>query len=338
METNIEILRYTPDKKEVWNNFVESSKNGTFLFNRDYMEYHSDRFDDFSLLIYRKNKLYCLLPANLRVEEKIKTLYSHQGLTYGGIVMSEACSAEGILQVFEALKEYLNKEGITRLIYKPVPYIYHSLPSQEDLYALFRYEARLIVRNISSTISYEYPLRLHKDRREAERRAQRNGLYVRRTNDFDTFWGILEENLQTTYKAKPVHSLSEIKTLSRLFPNNIKLWGTYNESGIMVGGLLGYYMKRCVHAQYISATPEGKKKGAMDILIARLIESPITLPHEVKHYNLNSDEFEEDYEPSWLDLGTSNEDGGKYLNESLIYQKEGFGGRGVCYDTYEWIL
>lgn len=37
----------------------------------------------------------------------------------------------------------------------------------------------------------------------------------------------------------------------------------------------------------------------------------------------------------WFDLGTPNEDGGGYLNESLIYQKQGFGGRVVCYDSYE---
>ena len=101
---------------------------------------------------------------------------------------------------------------------------------------------------------------------------------------------------------------------------------------------MGYYTKDCVHAQYISATPEGKKLGAVDLLINRLMISPNILPHEANHYkdlNISEEEIDHDYEPHWFDLGTSNEDGGRILNESLIYQKEGFGGRAVCYDTYE---
>ena len=343
MDPNIEIIRYTPDYKDIWNKFVESSKNGTFLFNRGYMDYHADRFHDFSVLIYRKGKLYCLLPANiqtssLRDGEKEKVLYSHQGLTYGGLVMSDKCTAEGILQVFDSLLEYLRKEGIKKFIYKPIPYIYQSLPSEEDLYALFRHDAKLIVRNISSTIPLPYQLPLHKDRREAVRRAQKNGLYVRPSKDFDAFWKILEDNLMATYKARPVHSLEEMKRLVEIFPENIKLWGSYDENNRMLGGLVGYYTKDCVHAQYISATPEGKKLGAVDLLINRLMVAPNILPHEANHYkdlNISEEEIDYDYEPHWLDLGTSNEDGGRILNESLIYQKEGFGGRAVCYDTYE---
>ena len=39
---NIEL--YTPEQKTNWNVFIENAKNSTFLFNRDYMDYHSDRF------------------------------------------------------------------------------------------------------------------------------------------------------------------------------------------------------------------------------------------------------------------------------------------------------
>ena len=74
---------YTPERKKEWNIFIENAKNSTFLFDRNYMDYHADRFQDFSLMIYRKNKLYALLPAN----KKNDVLYSHQGLTYGGLIM-----------------------------------------------------------------------------------------------------------------------------------------------------------------------------------------------------------------------------------------------------------
>lgn len=41
---------------------------------------------------------------------------------------------------------------------------------------------------------------------------------------------------------------------------------------------------------------------------------------------------------TFFDFGKSTEDEGNYLNHNLIFQKEGFGGRGVCYDSYEYNL
>lgn len=306
-----EIVKYNPSFKKTWDDFVESSKNGTFLFKRDYMDYHSDRFDDNSYMIYRKGKLYSLLPANI----KEVVLYSHGGLTYGGLIMNEKCTAEGILEAFDLLTSEIKSEGIKKLIYKPVPYIYTSLPSQEDLYALFRCNASIKVRNISSTISLSANLRFNKDRREAVRRALHAGIFVEPSDDWESFWRILEKNLQETYNARPVHTLEEIKKLKDLFPENIKLYTASIEEEI-VAGVVCYITKTTVHTQYISASPDGKRNGAVDSIISHI-----------------RDIYTESH--SYLDLGTSNEDGGRYLNESLIYQKEGFGGRGVCYDTYE---
>ncbi|MGG6545868.1 UNVERIFIED_CONTAM: GNAT family N-acetyltransferase, partial [Prevotella sp. 15_C9] len=42
------IIRYSAGDKERWDRFVRRSKNGTFLMQRDYMDYHADRFQDCS--------------------------------------------------------------------------------------------------------------------------------------------------------------------------------------------------------------------------------------------------------------------------------------------------
>ncbi|MCH5224722.1 MAG: GNAT family N-acetyltransferase [Muribaculaceae bacterium] len=307
----IEIVKYSPENKRLWDDFVEGSKNGTFLFKRDYMDYHSDRFQDNSFLIYRKGKLYCLLPANIKED----VLYSHQGLTYGGVVMSDKCTAEGILDVFSSLRNYLSNRGVKKIIYKPVPYIYSSRPSQEDLYALFRLNANLIIRNISSTINISSPLKFIKDRRAALRKGIAAGLLVEESDNLAPFWRILEDNLAGKYGATPVHSLSEMENLKAKFPGNIRLYLAKKEENVL-GGILCYITENVVHAQYISASLEGKECGAIDLLMDFLIHEKFT-------------------ERNYFDLGTSNEDGGRYLNETLIYQKEGFGGRAVCYDTYE---
>ena len=235
--------------------------------------------------------------------------------------MSNFITAKYVLEIFNLLTRYLKNMGVKRVIYKPVPYIYQTVPSDEDLYALFRFDGQLVARNISSTISLLHPLKYYRDRKAGINRAIKSGCFVRVSSDFETFWKILEENLKDKYNARPVHSRTEIRTLSSIFPDHIKLFAVYYGDE-MVAGTVIYITSTTFHAQYISSTSIGKKIGAVDLLIDWLRF------YIAERY---PDKF-------WLDLGTSNLDGGRFLNESLIYQKEGFGARAVCYDTYEIIL
>lgn len=306
---------YSVEHKNVWNVFVEGAKNSTFLFNRDYMDYHADRFQDCSVMVYRKDKLYALLPAN----RKDDILYSHQGLTYGGLIMSPKATALDILETFQALNEYLKNCGISKVIYKPLPYIYHQIPSQEDLYALFKTtNARIIGRNISSTIYQGNKIKFVESRKSGIRKALSHEITVRMTDDYESFWQILDTNLKNKYGVAPVHTLDEIRLLQSRFPKNIKLYLAYKGEEAL-GGTVLYLTKQVVHTQYISANLEGKELGVLDLLFDHLIN------HEYTNF------------PVW-DFGQSTEDMGHVLNESLIFQKEGFGGRGVCYDIYEYIL
>ena len=83
-----------------------------------------------------------------------------------------------------------------------------------------------------------------------------------------------------------------------------------------MAGVVIIECRKVAHTQYIASGEEGRTYGALDLLFRHLI-------------NERYKQFD------YLDLGTSNEDDGRYLNEGLIHQKEGFGGRAVCYDTYE---
>ena len=55
--SSFRIEKYSDKYKNQWDNFIQNAKNGTFLFKRNFMEYHADRFEDFSLLIFEKNKI-----------------------------------------------------------------------------------------------------------------------------------------------------------------------------------------------------------------------------------------------------------------------------------------
>lgn len=324
-----EIKRYSDADKEVWNAYVEQARNATFLFNRNYMDYHSDRFKDYSLMFYKNGKLYAILPAN----QNGSTFYSHQGLTYGGLLTTEKATADNICEVFVALNSYLRGNGFKKVIYKPIPWIYSQTPAEEDLYALFKVcHAQIIVRNISSIIQLQHPLKWFNIRKSGAKKAMVAGMRTElcdNDEDYKTFWDILSTNLMITYGAKPVHTLEEILKLRHCFPQNIRLYVEREADGIqedgniikgkILGGTLLYLSRHVVHTQYISASKEGKQKHALDALFLYLLKQ------EYKDYE-------------YFDFGTSNEDGGKVLNTSLIYQKEGFGGRGVIYDTYEWDL
>jgi len=295
-----------------WDSFVSNSKNGHFFFQRDYMEYHSDRFCDFSLLFFdNRDNLIAILPAN--IEEEV--LYSHQGLTFGGFLVNEKMKAETMLEIFETLKDYLRNEGIHKLIYKCIPYIYHKFPSEEDLYALFYNNAKLVRRDISSTILMGGKVKYHLQRQRAIKKAIKNGLEFVQSDDYESYWAILEEILQTQHDTIPVHSLDEIKRLAGLFPDNIKLY-VAKKNRKMLGGTLIFENEKIVHTQYLANSSEGRMTGALDFVIDNLIS---------KIYK----------DKKYLDFGMSNENEGRYLNPGLIAQKEGFGAGSVVYDFYE---
>ena len=308
----IEAVPYDASLAEAWNAFVAESKNGTFLFHRDYMDYHTDRFVDCSLLFYKKNELVAVLPANYKQEEL--TVYSHGGLTYGGLVLSERISVADTMQVMVCAMEWMKLTlGAERWIYKPVPHIYHSIPAEEDLYALFRQEAVLEARGVSSAIAHGGAA-MQELRKRGARKAANNHVTYAESADLSAFWNILEEVLADRHSCRPVHTFVEMERLKTLFPNNIRLF-VAQVDGRVVAGTLVYETPVVAHAQYIASSDYGRSIGALDGLFCHLITEVFA-------------------EKCYFDFGISTEQGGRYLNEGLVFQKEGFGARAVVYDTY----
>lgn len=307
----MEFKVYTPAHKEEWDSFVRTSKNGTFLFCRDFMEYHGDRFNDYSLLFYRGGKLIALLPGH--IEDKV--FCTHKGLTYGGIITNNNTRMADVLAAFELLTTTLRHQGIRQIIYKAIPHIYHRQPAEEDLYALFLHKAVLTERNISSTVCLPHRTAYSELRKRGIAKAIKNGLHVEKAADYSDFWQILDDNLQARYGKHPVHSLAEITLLKESFPDEIHLFTVKDTAGNTVAGCLIFEMPNVVHVQYIAASEEGKNKGAVDLVIDYILSTAYP-------------------QKTYFDYGTSNENNGLYLNKHLIRHKEGFGARGTVYDIY----
>lgn len=308
-----EIIRYDSAMAARWNEFVRQSRNGTLLHERGYMDYHSDRFTDCSLVAKREGKLCALLPACVDGD----TLWSHRGLTYGGwLVPLKHFDATVMIDVMDAACQWMSDHGIKRLVYKPVPHIYHRYPCEEDLYALFRHQARLTETNISTTIDLTCPLPLDRGNKSGLNAARKAGIQVGPSEDWQGYWHLLSSLLDERYGTRPVHTLDEMLLLQSRFPDKIKLF-TATLQGELLAGVVMYLSQPVAHCQYIGASPQGKDIKALTLLFDHLI----------------GESQQQGYR--YFDFGISNEDHGRYLNEGLVRQKSRLGGRGIVYNTFE---
>ena len=307
------IRKYQSSDYSLWNEFVANAKNATFLFHRDFLEYHQDRFEDFSLLIFdEKNLLKAILPAN-RVGEN---LYSHQGLTYGGLVLQQKSKFQEVIGMMKTILQFLQNQHIVSLQLKQLPTIYHESPSDEMEYLSFILNAKLCRRDSLSVINLETDFEFTSSRAEGIRRGTDLELEWKEEQDFTSFWNeILIPNLDQKFKTKPVHSLEEITFLKSKFPNNIRQFNVYKQ-GKIIAGTTVFESDFVSHSQYISADDSKNTTGSLDFLHNRLI----TYTFRNKKY---------------FDFGISNENQGKNINNGLLFWKEGFGARTVIQNFYE---
>lgn len=308
-----QIRKYSSEHYKEWNNFVAQAKNATFLFYRDFMEYHQNRFEDYSLLIYdEKNYLKAILPAN-----KIgDTLCSHQGLTYGSLVLNQKTKLQEVVEIVYSVLKFLNENAISSIQLKQLPTIYHESPSDEMEYLSFILNAKLVRRDSLSVINLETDFEFSSSRAEGVKRGTDFGLEFREEQDFTSFWNeILIPNLEQKHQAKPVHSLEEITYLKSKFPNNIRQFNVYKE-GKIIAGTTVFESDFVAHSQYISADESKNTTGSLDFLHNRLI----TYTFRNKKY---------------FDFGISNENQGQNINQGLLFWKEGFGARTIIQNFYE---
>ena len=308
---------YAPCHLERWNAFVACSVNGTFLFDRGFMDYHAHRFTDASLLIWRGEQLMALLPAHQEGDQCI----SHGGLSYGGLVVAQPLGAAALLSLLQTLQHYLAGQGVRSLLYKTIPSIYHQLPCEEDRYALFRCQAKLVRREVLSVIGpgpAHWPKARRKPLSGALRR--RGGLTLTRVQGADeppawaAFWVLLAAELGERHHSAPVHSLDEMLLLAQRFAAHIHLRLAW-QGDTVIAGMVLFDTATVSHVQYMAASPAARRCAALDQLIELAIEQAQSAGR-------------------WFDFGHSNEAGGQVLNEGLCFYKESFGASTVVHDHY----
>jgi hypothetical protein len=277
------------------------------------MDYHSDRFVDHSLVVFDKDKAVAVFPCN----ESGNKIVSHGGLTYGGLIYLTSVHAADVLVIFQELGDYFRGLGKQSIDYKAIPHVFHRYPAEEDLYALFRLDAQLFRRDISSVIDIRRRPKFSDSRKNTARKSEKIGAEVRQLDDLADFHELLSSVL-SKFGTAPVHSLEELKLLKSRFPTKIMCYGAMLGEELLAAVLV-YDFGDVVHTQYMASSDFGRKNGSLDYLLIALID------------NIYS-------EKKFFSFGISTEEQGRSLNDGLIRQKEGFGARAVVHDFYNWKL
>jgi hypothetical protein len=306
-----EIVPFTHELHAEWDTIVAKSKQGSFLHKVDYFTYHQDRFDDCSLVIYKKGKAVAIFPANIINND----VYSHSGLTYAGLIYGNELSATDVLDIFELMKQHYKKVGLSKLYYKCIPGVFCKYPAEESLYAIFRNDGILYRRDIGVVIELgAVQPSYSKLRKRMIKKAAKAELQLNEEVDFERFHKLLSDVLKK-FDAKPVHTLDELELLKSKFPEAIRLFTATTPDGQLMAGTVIYDFGHVVHTQYLASSDDGRNIGALDFVLSDLIENVFS---------------KKDY----FSFGICTEDNGVFLNEGLLSQKEGFGGRAIVNDFY----
>ena len=282
------------------------------------MEYHAARFDDASLMIWRDDALVALLPAHRLDSDGGPVLMSHGGLTFGGLVLHESLGAQDTLEIVDSLCARLQAESWKALRVRPVPHIFHRQHSEDELYALLRRGARIVRSDLSHTVDLARRPPLAVRRRRAIARARRAGVQVQRSHDWAAAWSLIESVLAARHGAVPAHALHEIVGLAQR-SERIELHAAFLgdvANAQPLAAVVTYAYDGVLHTQYLAASEAGREIGALDAVIATLLEQP---PAGTR----------------WLSFGASTHDQGRQLNAGLAAQKEMFGARPTLLTTLE---
>jgi hypothetical protein len=274
------------------------------------MDYHADRFEDLSAMAYVDRQLAAVLPVAVDRESGLAS--SHGGLTFGGPVFRRDLRGEVALAAIDAMLDGLRAWGARELEVRLLPQFLLSYPSAETDYALWRRDFSLVRRDLSSVVPLAQRIDLNSSKKQAVAKAMKAGLTVGE-GSMEAFHALLAEVLGWRHGVTPVHTCEELALLKDRFPEQILLRAV-EQDGEMFAGVLVYRYPTAWHTQYMAASHDGRRLGALDLILSRLLDEAAEAGAD------------------WLSFGTSTTAEGRQLNKGLLWQKESFGARSVTHD------
>lgn len=307
---NIVVHRYCSELSSDWSSVIANAKNGVFLFERSFIEYHKEKFVDISAIAYLDDQAVAIMPAT--IEKKTGEVISHAGLTFGGIVLRRTLRSDAAISVIDAILDTLRTWGANRLTVKILPEIFANYPSSEVGFALWQRGFTLNRRDLSSVLPLNNRLPFNKSKKQSISKALKSGVTIDSANASD-FYELLETVLLLQHDIKPTHTLNDIELLMNKFPAKIFIRAA-RFNGELIAGALIFRYDHIWHTQYLVSSEEGRKLGALDLTISEVINEAV------------------DGNAKYLSFGISTEENGMLLNSGLLWQKESYGARSITHD------
>lgn len=306
------IEKYNQSLKEIWEDFVEKSSNGTIFHKRRFLSYHPPKRFTENSLVFKDNNIISLFPA----VDFNGILSSHKGASYGGFVFKENITLKETYEIVDALLNYAIKSRFKGIEITFPPMIYYTRPNNYFEFVLMTKGFKFRKRELSSYIPVlEEPFDIFKqEARTAVRKAIKSGVSIVLSEDLKEFYKILEKNLSMRHNVKPTHTMEELLKLKKLFPDKIWLNAAFYKEKMIAGTLIFEVNPRVGLAFYISHDEEYKHLRPVNLLFYETL----------KLFYLKGIKY--------LDLGTFTLN--MVPNMGLGRFKESLGGRGIFRDTY----
>ncbi len=317
------IERFTSALEEEWDEFIDNlSLNSTFLHSRRFFKHNSlNQDEDCSFVFYKKGKIGACIPAVIVQTSGRKVWNSHLRSTYGGLLVSEGVGLEDVIEITYLLEGELRSNKIDEAIIRNTFRIFNRKFCDEFDYALWKTGYNLKSREVEIGVFLK-----NKTYQEIEKGYDNGNKYnikkalkqveVKFSEDYNSFWNILEKNLMEKHGQKPVHDLTTfIKLKNLLNPGEVKLVASYIGENMLGGMIIFDFRNSYLHAQYIASGIEHQNIRPVNAIIDYTFKWACENKYE------------------YFNLGTPNEQHGHEVNLGLSYFKEGFGGRSCLRET-----
>jgi hypothetical protein len=311
----VETHKYTEKDHAHWERFVAGANNGTIFHSLKFLGYHpAERFKSLHLMVKEKDNLVALFPC--AVEDR--TVISHPGASYGGLVLKPGLGVHDIYLAAEHLVQYFKNQGYKKVVLTQPPLIYYKEPDQYIDFALQKIGFHSRKREITAVIPLDCadPLEtFHSDARRSVKKAVREGVRIRLSDDLAGYYDILKDNLGMRHNVLPTHTLPELTKLKNLYPEDILLFGAFLKERMLGGIVVFCANSKVLLAFYISHNDAYQAYRPVNLLFYELIKWG-----RVRGYKyLDLGTFTLNMEPNW----------------GLARFKENSGARGYLRDTYE---
>ncbi len=314
----MEIIEYTEEWKEKWDQFVLESSNGTMFHMQKFFDYHTlGKFKFNHLIFLEKNKIVALLPGSL-IDGKIYE--SPIGASYGSIVIKDITFLK-TQEIVKTLLDYGKQKGWKEFILTSAPMIYETFPNHNLDFAMlwqgFNYDLHYISSAIKLDPNREIIERFRPTIRRNIRKSLKEGITVEENEKYDEFYPILIEN-KSRHNVKPTHSFEDLIKLKELMPDRLKLFMVYKDNKPIAGSLMFY----------------ANKNVAICFYNMLLYEYAQYKPIQRVMYEVVKDATENNY--NYVDIGVSQDTSAENPmtpSESLIDFKEKFDAKSIMRNT-----